>query len=97
MGRAAAVFTLVFAITLPNGSPIFVGRVPYLGPEKLATVGAYEPGGKDAVAAVFPSQAFTPSHFQLNDLPLFRRDDCFMALLNIVLRCFSLIDFLAFR
>jgi hypothetical protein len=75
MRRFAAVGTFIFAVALPDGTSVFVGGVPDLRPEALTTVTTYEPGGEYAVSAVFPSNGFSPGHFELNDVPLFWGND----------------------
>lgn len=86
-----------FAIALPDHPAVFAGRVPHLGAEEIAAVGTDKPRREDTVPAVFVAQCLAAGHLQLNDLPLVRRDDRLMALLDILLRGLALIRFLAFR
>lgn len=89
--RGADVFTLELIVALPDGASVFVRGVPGLGSEEPTAVFTDKPCTEHAVAAVLPLKAFSSSHLKLNKLPIFRRDDGFVGMLDVVLRHFTFV------
>ena len=84
---------VIFAVAAPDRGPVLVGRVPCLPAVPSAAVAALDLGAENAGAAVRPAYGFPALDFLLNGLPLVRVDDRLVAVLDIVLRHFALIDF----
>lgn len=58
----------------------------------MAAVAADQAARKNGLAAVAPAQCLSPGHFFLHPFKQERVDDCFMAVLHIVLRDLALVD-----
>ena len=92
-GRLAAVLAIVvFAVAAPDRGAVLVGRVPCLPAIPSAAVAALDLGTENAGAAVCTAYGFPALDFLLNGLPLVWVNDRLVAVLDIVLRHFALID-----
>ena len=85
-------FSLEFAVALPDNTAVAVGGVPGFGTENIAAVGADDLPGEGAGLMVPVAAVFAPFQFHLNLLPFPGFDDGGMAVLHIILRDLSLID-----
>ena len=62
-----------------------------------STVTAFDLGAEHAFSAVGVPDLLPPCQFVLHRVPLFRDDDCFVAVLDVVLGNLAFVDFSAFR
>ena len=85
-------FSLEFAVALPDNTAVAVGGVPGFGTENIAAVGADDLPGEGAGLMVPVAAVFAPFQFHLNLLPFPGFDDGWMAVLHIILRDLTLID-----
>ena len=69
MGCFAFVFSLEFAVALPDNTAVAVGGVPGFGTENIAAVGADDLPGEGAGLMVPVAAVFAPFQFHLNLLP----------------------------
>ncbi len=92
-GLAPILALIKFAVALPDARPVPVGRMPCLDSEPAATVAALELCTEDALAAVCPAYGFPAFDLVLHCVPLQRINDRLVAVFDIVLRYFALVDF----
>ncbi len=83
---------VVFAVAAPDGGAVLVSRVPCLPAVPSAAVVALDLGTENAGAAVRPAYGFPALDLLLNRFPFIRVNDRLMAVLDILLRHFALID-----
>lgn len=62
----------------------------------MAAVAADQAARKNGLAAAAPAQRLSPGHLFLHSVEQERIDDCFVAVLHIVLRDLALVHFLLF-
>ena len=70
--------------------------MPDLSPEKASAFAADDSGGKQVCRTVMAVKRLTPSDFQLNAVVFERINDCFVTMLNVILRNLALIDLHSF-
>ena len=92
MRGAAFALTLELVVALPDHPAVFVGAVPDLRAEVVTAVAADQTAGKNGLAAVASAQRLSPDHLFLHPVEQERVDDCFVAVLHIVLRDLTLVD-----
>ena len=86
-----------FVIASPYNFAVFlVVGMPHLGTKKRTAFGAYNARSKDAVSAIFATDALSSLYLGLHIIPLVRRDNNFVAVFNVVLGDFSFVDFFHF-
>ena len=73
--------------------PVWLVVVPHLAAKILTAITADQPGGQHAVSAVLATYGFAPSHLILHQIPLAGVDDGWVAILHIVLGCFTFVRF----
>ena len=96
MRCAAPVLVIEFRIALPDFTAIFICGMPHLCAVDFATITAYDFARKRAVIVCSSAVGFSACQLTLNTLPFLGVDDCGMAVFNIVLGYFTLVDFLLF-
>ena len=86
-------FAFELVIALPDCPFVLVCGVPGLGSVKASTVSADKPCSEHAVAAVLSAELFSPRDFHLHKLPILRRYDGIVRMLDKVLWDFTFIGF----
>ena len=94
-GLAARLAFFVLAVAAPDLAPVGVVGVPDLHAVPGSAVTAFYLGTEHALPAVGIPDLFSPCQFVLHRVPLFRDNDCFVAVLDIVLGNLAFVDFSA--
>ena len=88
---ALVVLICVFIKATVNGSSVLAVGVPRFCTVVASAITANNARSKDRVSAISGSESFAPCHLCLNKLELARVDNCLVAVLNVVLRNFTLV------
>ena len=94
-GLAVRLAFFVLAVAAPDLAPVGVVRVPDLHAVPGSVVTASDLGTEHAFSSVGVPDLLLPRYFLLHRVPLFRDDDCFVAVLDAVLGNLALVDFFA--
>ena len=75
----------IFPVTTVNNSTVFVVGVPYFGTVIAATLGTYDFGCENIIAAIIMAYPFSSTHLLLHHFKLPWRNNGWVAIFDIVL------------